>query len=493
MAKQSHPQPRSSPFDAALLAADGERDVLVAIAAATWAAAERSSDPDVPAVTALAAWLVDDDDPPSAEVLQDAHDRLATVVGAGAEWVAVNSVRVTTINGDRIELYRPSGTGNLQLVAHSGDKVVMSVAEVHRTWVALYHQTASEPRPRHPLAPLVAGWQERPPEVAANLRPDPILPAIRVSQTPERDYGQLLGGIVPDEPSPALPLFPDSGPPVRVRVPLLELADAAGVVSMARGRGAPLDLRLVVEALLSVPPERRTAETRIVVSVAELLAGLAGDRPRGGKLDAWRRIRAALLAAGSRWIPWRAGGRWWPVRLRAEPGDRPALNDPVVLLVACPPGSASGPVIDREALRAAGRHSGPRYRTLIGVPTVAWIPGVTRFKVRGPGGLWIGDRHRYVVLTEADRRRIVFGPAVPGERRLGRDADCIIRETPELVVLDEHARDPKTGRPGWLVVPTGAARAINAAERRNATTGNLSATTGNLSATTGNSDPRSDQ
>ena len=464
----TRPQPRlqsdESPLDAAVLAATAEPEILAAVAAAAWVAEKRSGDPDVPAMKALVAWFVAADPPPPK--VQEANDRLEAVVGTGAEWAVEN---LTLVGSDGLRI----GSRSLQLVAIRPvdgmaspvtvttitPVTVTTITEVHRAWVAL-----EADRPRHPLAPLVGEWQNRP--IPANLRDDPILPAISVSQTAERDYGHLLGGIVPDDPPPALPLFPDSGPPVRVRVPLLELADASGVVSMARGRGAPLDLRLVVEALLSVPPERRTAETRIIITVAELLAGLAGDRPRGGKLDAWHRIRAALLAAGSRWIPWRSGGRWWPLRLRAEPGDRPSFTDQVILLVACPPGSASGPVIDRKALREAGRHSGPRYRTLIGVPTVAWVPGVTRIPRRGVGGLWVGDRRRYEVLTEADRRRIVFGPA-PADKggRRTVDADRIIRETPGVVVVDEHARDPKTGRPGWLVVPADAARAIEAAER----------------------------
>jgi hypothetical protein len=301
------------------------------------------------------------------------------------------------------------------------------------------------------------------PPVRANVRVDPILPAIRLSQAPERDRGQLLGGLIPDAPPAALPLVPDAAP--GVRVPLLEVADAHGVVSMARGRGAPLDLRLMVEALLSVPPEHRTTETAIVITVGELLAALSGPRPRGGRMAEWQRVRAALCAANGRWIPWRRGGRWWPLRLRGEPGERPQLADTVVLTVACPPGSRSGPPIDRQALREAGRHSGPRYRVLIGVPTVAWKPGLTRMPCAGVGGVWIGDRRHYTVLLHEDRRRIAFGPAPAdkGGRRLA-DADRVIRETPGLVVLEERARDRYTGRPGWLVVPDAAAQAIRTAD-----------------------------
>ena len=127
--------------------------------------------------------------------------------------------------------------------------------------------------------------------------------------------------------------------------------------------------------------------------------------PRGGILAAWGRIRAAILRAGERWIPWRDGGRWWLLRVRGEPGERPAMTDPVVVEVAIPPGAAAGPKVDRAALRRAGLRSAPAYRTLIGVQSVTWIPGRTRILRPGIGGVWTGDARRYPVLTAADRRR----------------------------------------------------------------------------------------
>ena len=65
--------------------------------------------------------------------------------------------------------------------------------------------------------------------------------------------------------------------------------------------------------------------------------------------------------------------------------------DPVVFDVRLPPGAGIGPVIDRAALRAAGRVSSPAFRIGVAVPTVTWIPGVTRPPMRGVGGVWTGD------------------------------------------------------------------------------------------------------
>lgn len=345
---------------------------------------------------------------------------------------------------------------------------------LHGRWLSL----TKDNRPSHFLAPLVKACWERPPTVRANLRGDPIMPAIQVSQSPERERGQLFGGLAPKDP-PALPLLPGYDPePVAsgVVVPLLELADASGVVSMARGRGAPLDLRLTVESFLSVPPELRGGSSaRIVIEVEELMGGLfplakgRGKRSwfagRGRQGSDWRRTRQALEVMGTRWIPWQSGGRWWPVLLRGLPSENPAPSDKVVIEVALPPGSGSGPVIDRPSLQREGLVSGPRYRAMIGVNTIAWVLGVTRMPKSGVGGLWVGDPNRYPILTAEDRRRMVFGPGDRALRR-GADADQAIRNTPGLVVVSDAAFDVKTGKKGWRVVPADAAQAIREAKAR---------------------------
>ena len=308
----------------------------------------------------------------------------------------------------------------------------------------------------------------------ANPRPDPILPVVRETLHPDRERGRLLGGLVPHmAPQERLPLFPDlerarTRSSAVLRVPLLELADRAGVVSMAKGRGAPLALRLTVESVLSVSHELRDMESvRIVLTVGELMAALkprnrAMFRDSGSRPGDWDRVRTALMEANERWIPWNNGGRWWLLRLRAEPGHRPRLTDPVVMEVALPPGSGSGPVIDRPALRAAGVRSGPEYRALLGVQSVNWIPGRTRLPKPVVGGLWIGERRRYPVLTAEDRRRIAFGPE---DSRSQPKVDSVFRELPGIEVLETEAID-ESGRKGWRVVPERAAAAIRKADRK---------------------------
>ena len=107
----------------------------------------------------------------------------------------------------------------------------------------------------------------------------------------------LFGGLVEDRPRVAdLPLFPELEPTPH-RVPLLEIVDATGVPLRNRGKGAPLEARLLVRGgLLMIRPNDRGRETvRIAVTVGELLDGLYP--PRNGKrriTQHWPKIEAAL-------------------------------------------------------------------------------------------------------------------------------------------------------------------------------------------------------
>ena len=93
----------------------------------------------------------------------------------------------------------------------------------------------------------------------------------------------------------------------------------------------------------------------------------SGDRPGD-----WKLIRRACQWVSQAAIPWRVQSgnlqSWFLMRLRTLPGERPGLDDPVVFDVRLPPGAGIGPVIDREALRAAGRVSAHQ---------ATWSPAVT--------------------------------------------------------------------------------------------------------------------
>ena len=312
-----------------------------------------------------------------------------------------------------------------------------------------------------------AGNAPEPPEVPAEKRVDPILPTVVevVEEGREREAGRLaFGGIIEDRKSlPAqLPLLPAAEGP---RVALLELSDWRGVPTMARGRGAPLDLRLAVGACILTPHVARAARGRLAVTVRELRDFLF---PNGWERRRdWPRIRDALWRARDYVLP-DGRGYWLPFALRRDPGEDAALDDLVLIDVELPPGSGHGPVIDRRELAQLGVVSGPRFRAYIAAHSVAWLPGVTRRPhPRNPRfHLWSANTADYPVLTRADRRRLAFG--VKDKRdRTRANQDAAWEDLPGVEIVTRNASTPD-GRRGWLVLPSKAAEVIRKPGSRDA-------------------------
>ena len=311
------------------------------------------------------------------------------------------------------------------------------------------------------------------PEVPAEKRSDPILPVVieRVEEAPEREAGRLaFAGVVEERKSlPAqLPLLPRPEGP---SVPILELSDWRGVPTMARGRGAPLDLRLAVGACVLMPHVARAARGRLAVTVRELRDFLF---PNGWERRRdWPRIQAALWKAHNYMIPgrfqWRgrAVDGWIPFRMAGGAGDGATLDDLVLIDVELPPGSGHGPVIDRRELAQLGVDSAPRFRAYIAAHSVVWRPGVTRRPhPRNPRfHLWSSDPGNYPVLTAADRDRLAFGSADTVRSRTRAHKDKPWEDLPGVEILTRKASTPDGGR-GWLVVPEEAAAAILARGRQ---------------------------
>ena len=303
----------------------------------------------------------------------------------------------------------------------------------------------------------VKAWRDGPERVKAETRPDPILPTVKASKVEVRERrGRLaIGGLTDGrEPRGQLPLIAASKGP---RVPQLEMADSAGVPTMARGRGAPLELRLAVGACLLTPLDHRTERRRLVVTVRELRDFLF---PRGWERGRdWPRIREALRTCRDYTIPVGRGGFWYPLALRYDPGSAATLDEEVWLDVELPSGAATGPLVDRRALALLGVESAPRFRAYIAAHAVCWIPGRTRvpYPGGGPPRLWTGDASRYPVLTRADRRRLAFGNDAKNRTRGEQDGPW--EDLPGVEIVSRKA-STADGRRGWLVVPEDAAVAI---------------------------------
>ena len=175
-----------------------------------------------------------------------------------------------------------------------------------------------------------------PPKMRSESRVDPILPVLAsVRQAPAREAGQLaFGGIVEGRElaGAQLPLLPAPEGP---RVSLLEIADVRGGPIMARGRGAPLDLRLLVGATILTPHHARPARGRLAVTVRELRDFCF---PNGWERRRhWPAIRRALWKARDYVIPDAGGGLWLPFALRRDPGTDASLEDLVLIDVELPP------------------------------------------------------------------------------------------------------------------------------------------------------------
>ena len=234
---------------------------------------------------------------------------------------------------------------------------------------------------------------------------------------------------------------------------------------MARGRGAPLDLRLFVAAVLWTPHRARSGQGRIAVTVRELRDFCFPNGWRRGR--DWPAIRAALMRARDYMIPGvfpHARGNvhgWLPFRLAGGIGEGAGLDDMVLIDVELPPGSAHGPVIERGELARLGVQSAPRFRAYIAAHSVAWVPGRTRFphprdrRVR----LWSADASKYPILTAADRDRLAYGDSDTA-RTYGRTkADVAWEALPGCRIVTRSASTPD-GRRGWLIVPSAAADRI---------------------------------
>ena len=134
---------------------------------------------------------------------------------------------------------------------------------------------------------------------------------------------------------------------------------------MARGRGAPLDLRLLVGTCLLTPPIVRGNASLSSRSPSGCCA-ISAFRTGWQRNRDWPAIRRALWKARDYVIPNGRGGWWLPFLLAEDPGHDAALDDLVVLVVQLPSGAAHGPVIDRRDLArlewTRRRSSGPTSR-----------------------------------------------------------------------------------------------------------------------------------
>ena len=320
------------------------------IAKADEALKKSSVDAAPPSQSDLAAWI--GHCPP--QVLTDAEARLAVLWGLKPKQVRVTGWAfgglVTWRDG--VEFHAPAA----ELVTEAKRRKILN-----------------------PLAPLVKACPT-PVDGKANLRPDRILPAKLAMVNPSHKRagrlfspaahrrGQLVlpGFEFADYEGPALPLA------------LYQLGDDNP--QHGGGRGAPLALRLFVEAILAAPYDERNAGQPVVLQVTlrDLLDRLYPPPRRPKPSVYWPRLMSAVEALDSMdaRIPWHdpktgRGGLRRIVSVGDIPRGPGALDDMVRMIVDLPPGSGPGPQVSPKLGEWGGKvRSGLHRHAQSGLPMV---------------------------------------------------------------------------------------------------------------------------
>ncbi len=221
----------------------------------------------------------------------------------------------------------------------------------------------------------------------------------------------LPAGTVPDDELPLLAAAGDTASPA----PMIRLVDAAGVSALKPGRGARIDKRILIYALLSMPLSARMPDIT-----------WRHEKPLSWWIDRlypsrWRPVeQGPRLIAGLRALVWASirlpeGGDWLPVVPRRLPNvnDR---NSPIRLDIELPPGSDRGALLSWPRLIEAGTRSDPAFDAVIGLAYL-W----DQAKARNGGHRIYATRpkarrdHDGCLLT-SDGRRITSAPGAPQTR-----------------------------------------------------------------------------
>ena len=411
------------PSDVSLMLARAS-DPLIAAADKALA---RSCKGDPPTQDELAAWMADG--LASEETLRDVGDQLAALAGFKPDKVRVTGWAF-------------------------GGLMILRYGVQHHEPAAHMLAAAIKAKLPNPLGTLVSAWARRLEATAPNFRPDRILPArLAMAKPSDRRAGRLfsLAAHSPDGRQ-VLPGFGLDAPAPDIALPLALYELGAGPAE-ARGRGAPLALRLFVESVLAIGQDARASNQPVPLEVPlrDLLARLY---PQGRPSPAryWPRLVAAAeaLDAWEARIPWqdpdtgRSG-----LRRVVSVGDIPrgpdALDDVVRILVDLPPGSEVGPVVS-PSLALWGTRNAAAYRLLLNLAYRWWEPGRTRVPVGGRRQYWVqvSDPTRYEPIGDDALVRLTFPTSTRKNRRAllaeARNVLQQLAQAGELRVVDSGGR-----------------------------------------------------
>ena len=354
-------------------------EILEAVSRFAWYEAHQNKDcpPDfTPTAATLAAWLPE---VPEAAHLE-AGERLAALYGlsdgGGCRWrlgriVMGRTWRYNARTGEPQEVPNatgiPRGEQSLTLTAWErpgksgpGWGSMGTFQEVHKVWL----DQPAEHRPKHPLAPLVKAWQERPVQTTPySVKQKASL--ARLHKIGDESRRLLNTSYDPDPPAQPF-LFPEMTATVRGCPSwLLWLFDKAGGQSMSQGRGAPWPMRLFVGALLHLAVVERDGQWRTLPFPTEDVIRWIHPNGWANRRRDWERFPKALddMARQLSYVPVPGIGSvalLFPSIIPRSP------SDPLVeFTIRIPSRAATGARIDWEKLCQYGTDSAGHYRAYL--------------------------------------------------------------------------------------------------------------------------------
>lgn len=308
----------------------------------------------------------------------------------------------------------------------------------------------------HPLAGCVETWLRRPRREHIDERQDKgVLPRVAVVDNRKVALPDYIWRIEDEHDQAQLPLWPEA--PKAKQVALLDLVDASNLPVRAKGRGAPLALRLAVWSMMALKVQYREGSHQLPVTLREIVAGVF---PNGwNRTNQWPALRHELRSVSNYMVPVMIDGKlhsYHPLGPVAVPQE-PSLDDEIRLVVNYLSGFGAGPIVDLPELGQLSVKSVGRFRAYIGAMSLSWKTGVTRRKSKGRW-YWATNPDLYEVLTKVDRRRLAFGKE--GNDVSQNEVDAAFTELPGMVVVNREMVNPRTGEVGWLVLPEDAAKAV---------------------------------
>lgn len=402
--------------DPTLAAAGNDKDVIAALAAASWRKRGLDGDPEIPTPEKLREWCRSEECPKA--VRMQAEDRFRRLM----DWCDRDAGRPPR---PQLILFEPV----MPTLLDPGRPY-----EITQKWLYAKDPERKDRQfhGKHPLGGVLVAWHSRRVPILANTRDDPLFPPLGLSRRDQEAIalvsmkGQVgevltLPGFGPGEPDGP----PDSTP----AYPLLLWDLASQTASHTRnGHAARLAARIFVDVILDVAPEHWEVSASHGVRLPaerfrDFLARIY-TRGRSGHIS-WNRAKQLdnmlaafdLLESREMRIPWtddekQVGG----LRRVLVPLDIPRsghADDVVQFAVHLPPGLTEGPLLDRPFLRRAGLKSMPAWRLWLNLSDQWRKPGRTRVPA---GGTWVQARKatRYPVVSDAELRAWAF-PAPDGE------------------------------------------------------------------------------